>query len=86
MTQAEMVEMVEMAERAVKTGNRKPPRKPIAKRRIQTGVCPFCGAQTEYNSRAGRMPLACGKGVCKSKARRQGRRPRSPDAYLTMGV
>ena len=52
----------------------------------KTGVCPFCGTVTRYDSRAGRMPLACGKGACKSKARKQGRRPLAWKQSIKNGV
>lgn len=34
-----------------------------------------CGAPVFYDVRAGRFPISCGKGACKSKAMKQGRRP-----------
>lgn len=47
-------------------------RKYYVKKSAQEGVCRFCGATVFYNSRAGRMPVACKKVSCKREAMKQG--------------
>ena len=53
---------------------------------FETGVCKICGNETQYDSRAGRMPVACEKDACKRKARRQGRKKRSPNDWVKGGI
>ena len=45
---------------------------------FETGVCKICGNETQYDSRAGRMPVSCSKKSCRSQARKMGRTKRSP--------
>ena len=48
---------------------------------IKIGQC-SCGAAVFYDSRAGRMPVACEKDACKRKARKMGRTKRSPNDWV----